>query len=93
MIAFLISLLLTLQSGGDPCQLGTPVDWYAWGAAHEDAHMVFSINAIGNTPDIWLFEDNGGSVLFVFNASVQDALDSGQSVVHGECAVLVDIGN
>ena len=32
MIAALLSIILTLSRGGDPCALGQPVDWYGWNA-------------------------------------------------------------
>ena len=39
MIELLITLLLALQAG-TACDLGTPVDWYAWADAHEQADVV-----------------------------------------------------
>lgn len=90
MIDFLIALLLTISTGGDPCDLGTSTDWYSWIDAHVDAAKVFTYEAA--EPNLWLYEGKDGEVvLFVFKEPIEDTIARGEYAAHGRCSRLVTI--
>lgn len=88
MMTFLLKLLLTLSTGGNPCELGTPVDWTTWGATHRNASIVVTYEPREGT-NFWIYQDGDTLLLFVFKENVKGVLASGRSDPHGKCAVEV----
>lgn len=89
MIELLITLLLALQAG-TACDLGTPVDWYAWANTHEQADVVLTVQAV-LPRDAWLYHDAASDtyLLFVFRERISDVTAAGRYDPHGACAVEV----
>jgi len=83
MLNLLIMILMAMSTGTE-CQLGTPVDYYAWVKIHQYT-VVHSFN-IPNYRPIWLMQDADGNdpdmYLFVFKE--KDALNGGKDE-HGAC--------
>ena len=88
MIAVVLSILIALSSGVNPCTLGNKINWIAWRDTYAaDAQLVMTLSATANTPDVWLYEDSAGEyVLFVFAQPIDAAVIEGETTVHGDCA-------
>lgn len=83
MIDLLITILIALSTG-TVCDLGIETDWYSWAEAHPDASTVMTAET--DEGDVWLYEDNGEYLLFVFREDISDTLSAGRHDPHGKCA-------
>lgn len=89
MIELLTAILLALADG-TACDLGTPVDWYAWAETREQADVVLTIQDV-LPRDAWLYHDAASDtyLLFVFRERISDVTAAGRYDPHGACAVVV----
>lgn len=81
MIELVIGILLAISTH-TACDLGKPVDYYAW----VDAHPDYSVPMTLSTPadgDYWLMSDGESYYLFKFAQPIEDTIATGAS--HGEC--------
>lgn len=90
MIKLIVSLLLAINTHS-MCEIGKPVDYYAWMAVHQNYRVAWSFESrvFG---DYWLMQADNDLMLFKFKEPIEDTIVSGAS--HGECfRQLASIGN
>lgn len=81
MIGLLIRLYFAIAIH-NACNIGKPVDYYAWMATHQDYTVVWYMESpvFG---DYWLMQFDKRYMLFKFKQPIDETIDSGAS--HGEC--------
>jgi len=81
MIEIVLGVLLSISTH-TACDLGKPVDYYAWVNAHPDYSAPMTISVPDDT-DYWLMSDGVEYYLFKFKQPIAQTIGSGED--HGSC--------
>lgn len=81
MLELVIGVLISISTH-TACDMGKPVDYYAWVNAHPDYTVPMTLHT-DNNEDYWLMSDGTDYYLFKFKQPINDTIATGAS--HGEC--------